>query len=135
MWENRFEVRDRTPGVSKNGAPHSEFMRPVPPTFSPNRYPVAPSGNSLGLVHDVPTRGWRPESCPLAPVAVFSRRHPRGLPLQGLHPKANAGKVLVIQDPTALPTIFSTQTQGSSAISIISRPSNVGAKESFAMHL
>jgi hypothetical protein len=63
-------------------------MRPVPPTFSPTGILSPPSGISLGLVHDIPTRGW-----------ALIRRHPRGLPLQGLHPNANAGKVLVIQDP------------------------------------
>jgi hypothetical protein len=62
-----------------------------------------------------------PESCPLAPVAVFSRRHPRGLPLQGLHPRTRA-RFSWSKTITALPSapIFSTQTQGSSAISTIS---------------
>ena len=118
MWENRFEVRDRTQqllvghgaecmvGQEARGGPRARGLEkrstPLriyetsPAYFFPNgcRPPAATRWAC-------PTRGW--PLCPLAPAAVFSRRHPRGLPLQGLHPKANAGKVLVIQDPNRPP--------------------------------
>jgi hypothetical protein len=44
--------------------------------------------------------GWDLSHAPLAPV--FSRRHPGGLPLQGVDPEAGAGNVLVIHDHNRL---------------------------------
>jgi hypothetical protein len=42
------------------------------------------------------------EHAPLAPVAVFSRRHPGGFPFQSLDPEASTGNVLVIDDHNRL---------------------------------
>jgi hypothetical protein len=49
-------IVDKTTGLPSSGLTTVE--RPVPPTFSPTGILSPPSGNSLGLVHDIPTRGW-----------------------------------------------------------------------------
>jgi hypothetical protein len=52
---------------------------------------------------------------PLAPVAVFSRRHPGGLPFQSLDPAPSAGNVLMIHDHNRLairPDFFHPITAG-----------------------
>jgi hypothetical protein len=48
MWENRFEVRDRPPGLEKRST-LLRIYETSPAYFFPNRYPVAPQRHSLEI--------------------------------------------------------------------------------------